>query len=251
MTLAATLERLARVDPWFGADVGVPDGPGWFRFDDLTAESLGSRVDALAGRHGGHRDVAGSYLGGWLAGAAIVVPVACLVLEERLPDPAAAFWVHEHDEGWFDRIAYDDGTTLIVGDDDGIAAFAAGLASRLSPVFDSIRSLTPFGRRGLWGSVADGLAGTALWAARAGGTVPAAAWDTAAAVTDAVATHVPSLRTRPSPCPVAGTLWSVKGTCCLFHKTQPQPPDPCGESYCTTCPFRDERSRHERLVKLT
>lgn len=249
MTLAAALSRLAGVDPWFGADVGVPSGSGWLRLDDVTAADLAPRVDALAARHHGHRDVAGSYLGGWLAGAAITVPVACLVLEGGVPDPLAPVWAHEHAEGWFDRVAYDDGTAL-VGGEDVIDAFASGLAARLGPVLAAVRSLTPFGRRGLWGVVADELASAALWAARAGGADQQAAWDTATTITDAVAARMPWLRTRPSLFPVAGALWSVKGTCCLFHKTQPQPPDPCGESYCTSCPFRDDRSRHDRLIKL-
>lgn len=206
--LTATLERLARIDPWFGADV------------------------------------------------------AALVIDHRLPDPRSPLWVREHDEGWFDRVAFERPGVLVaradahaghpdatvLDDDELISELARGLATRLEPVLDVVRGLTPFGRRGLWGGVADELASAALWAARASGGDPEAAWRTAVAITDAVAADVPWLRTRPSCFPVGETMWAVRGTCCLFHKTQPQPPDPSGESYCTTCPFRDEDSRRQRLT---
>ena len=263
--LAATLARIAAVDPWFGASVGPPAGEGWFRLADVRAGELAPRIDALAARHGGHRDVAGSYLGGWLSGAAVISPVAALVLDRRLPDPDSPVWVHGHEDGWFDTVAFERPDVLVLADDaaadhpDTVVVaeaelaprFAAGLVARLAPALEAVRSLAPFGRRGLWGAVADEVASAALWAARSGGTDQQAAWRTAEAVIDAVAAEVPWLRARPAPYPVAGSLFSVKGTCCLFHKTQPGPPDPCGESYCTSCPFRDDGSRRERLVKLT
>ena len=264
--LATTLARLRQVEPWFSGQVGRPTGAGWFRLDTLTAdERLSDWIDDLAGRNAGHRDVAGSYLGGWLAGAAITVPTAALVLERRLPDPDAPLWVHRHEDGWFDQVAFEHVGVLVAGDDAGGAhpdatvvdaelavVHGRALAARLGPVLDAVRALTPFGRRGLWGSAADQVASVALWAARAGGVDLDATWRTAVRVNDALAGSTPWIRSRPRAFTVqAGgrpTLFTVKGTCCLFYKTQPQPPDPCGEGYCTTCPFRDDGSRHDRLV---
>ncbi len=265
--MAVTLERLAAVDPWFAAQLGLPAGDDWLLFDELAVEGrLSDWVDELAARHDGHRDVAGSYLGGWLASAAIIVPTAALVLERRLPVPSGPLWVHRHPDGWFDRVAFEHPHVLVtdsdpaadhpdattVGEHELLAIHARGLVERLSPVLDAVRARTPFGRRGLRGAVTDELASAALWAARAGATDIDAAWRTATALIDALSEQTPWVRVRPRPFPVATaaseTLFTVKSTCCLYYKTQPQPPDPCGDSYCTTCPFRDDTSRHERLA---
>lgn len=265
--LATTLQRLGRLDPWLFAQLGPPVGEGWFRFDDLAVDApLSDWVHELAKRHDGHRDVAGSYLGAWLARAALVVPTAALVLQRRLPDPTGPLWVHRHDDGWFDRVAFEDTRLLVTAEDpsashpdttvvdavDLITCHGHALAARLTPVLEGIRALTPFGRRGQWGSVADELASAALWAARSGATDIDVAWRTAVAVTDALCERTPWIRRRPRPFRVdsrhGSTLFSVKATCCLYYKTQPRPPDPSGDSYCTTCLFRDDRSRNDRLL---
>lgn len=261
--LAATLGRLARLEPWWAAQVGVPTGPGWFRTDRITIDHLRTWIDALARSHGGHRDVAGSYLGGWLAGAVITVPLAVLVIEARLPDPTGPVWVHRHADGWFDRVSFERAAVLVAASDGAtehpdsvvveravlVDVFARSLFERIDPMLEAVRSLTPFGLRGLWGGVADEIASAALGAARAGGTDVDLAWRTACDVIDAITASAPWLRSRPAPFPVAGTLFTVKGTCCLYYKTQPGPPDPCGESYCTTCPKRDDGSRRARLTE--
>lgn len=265
--LAETLERLSAVDPWFGAHIGEPEGDGWHHFSDVAADGrLAGWVDDLAARHDGRRDVAGSYLGGWLAGAAILVPTAALVLERRLPDPAGELWFHRHDEGWFDLVAFETTRVYITAADaaakhpdavvvraaDQIRLHARGLVDRLTPVLEAVRASAPFGRSGLWGGVTDHLASAALWAARAGRTDARDAWRLAEAAIDTMAEERRWLRARPRLFPVTTadgpTAFSVKGTCCLYYKTQPQPPDPSGDSYCNTCPFRDDDSRRRRLV---
>lgn len=265
--LVETFERLATVDSWFGAHIGAPEGDGWHRFSDVaTDQRLAGWVDDLAARHDGRRDVAGSYLGGWLAGAAIVVPTAALVLERRLPDPAGDLWVHRHDEGWFDLVAFEEARVYVTSADpaashpdavvvDGAEQtrlLALGLVDRLTPVLDAVRASTRFGRSGLWGGVADELASAALWAARSGRTDAGDAWRLAEAASDTIAQGRRWLRARPRLFPITtadgASAFSVKGTCCLYYKTQPQPPDPCGDSYCNTCPFRDDDSRGRRLV---
>lgn len=264
--LAETLERLDALDPWLRASIGEPVGDGWCRVSEITAEQLAGWVDDLATRHGGRRDVAGSYLTGWLASTTIIVPTAAVVLERRLPVPDGDLWFHRHDDGWFDQVAFertdvyvtpmdaagDHPDVIAVSDTELTHLLAQGLVTRLDPILEAIRALAPFGRRGLWGIVTDEFASAALWAARAGGADMIGAWRLAETAIDFVAEERHWLRARPRPFTIptaqGPTTFSVRGTCCLYYKTQLQPPDPFGEGYCTTCPFRDDDSRRDRFL---
>lgn len=263
--LTGSFERLAALDPWFGASVGRPEGDRWVRLGDVPG-AVSAWVDELAAGHGGHRDVAGSYVSGWLADAVALATTVLLVLERRVPDPEGPVWLLRHHDGWFERVAFERPTVLVApGDPDAdhddatvvdheelAARHADGVVSRLEPVLDAVRAVAPFGRRGQWGSVADVLAGAATHAARTAGRDPDEAWRAATIITDAVASRVRWLRSRPRPYrvprPTGDAVFPIRSSCCLYYKTQPQPPDPRGDSYCTTCPFRDDQSRHERLV---
>lgn len=276
--LAGTLGRLAALDPYLTAGIGQPTGADWHRLDGVVA---GGQVDRwladLMAQHGGQSNVAGAYLGAWLAGAVLTVPVAALVLERRVPVLAAGdVWVHRHPEGWFDRIALRaPAVAVLAGDAAGghadsrvlpdeaglLEAFAEQLVATLEPLLGAVRARARYGLRGLWGAVADDLTGTALWAAelagrdqaeqRAHGADPGQAWRVGTALTDRVATRVPQLRARPRLFPVSWSrgkaLAQVKGTCCLYFRTYDGVPDPSGEGYCTTCPFREDESRRRRL----
>lgn len=118
--------------------------------------------------------------------------------------------------------------------------------------FSAVRARAPFGRRRMWGQLADDIGGTALWTARAGDLDQRSAWKEAQAILDHVAETAPELRVRSRPFPVRWegdeTLFQVRGTCCLWYTTFEEP-DRCGEGYCTTCPLRDDDVRHERLCR--
>jgi hypothetical protein len=103
----------------------------------------------------------------------------------------------------------------------------------------------------MWGQAADDLAGTALGIARAGGLEPQAAWDEAGAVVDLLAAAVPELKVRPRPFPVRWSggeaMFQVRGTCCLWYKTE-SGRSAGREGYCSSCPLRDDDSRHAGLA---
>lgn len=265
--LASTLDRLGTLDPWFEADLGRPDGDAWHRLHvDSLADLIPGWLDELTSRHGGHRDVAGSYLGGWFGGAAASLPIAGLVVERRVPDLSQPIWVRRHEEGWFDRVAFESGSVVVLPDDahaghphatvvadEGAlsAHVAEHLAAVLEPLLEQVRGLVPFGRRGLWGSVADEVASMGLWAGRLAGCDPEATWRSTTVLTSQLADRVSWLRTMPSPCRIGWSggqaIFAVKGTCCLYFKTQPRDLD-VGAAYCTGCPFRTEEDRQARLV---
>ncbi len=264
--VVATFARLRQLDEYLEAEVGPPEGAGWYSLDTVVSGGhLDSWLEDLARDHDGQRDVAGAYLGSGLAGAVVTVPVSALVAERRVPHLRAGLWLHRHNEGWFDRVAYTSTEVDVLADDPEaghphavVVADQATLAERfaqclvetLTPLLEAVRRRTPYGLRGLWGGVADEVTGTALRAARQTNTDGWAAWALSQAVLDHVAASQIHLR-RPRPFPVSWSggeaLFQVKGTCCLYYKTHDGPLDPDGDSYCTTCPFRDDDNRLSRL----
>jgi hypothetical protein len=220
--LAQTAGRLAALDEYLAAEVTAdPGGGDWYRLDAVVADGhLDRWLAALVAQKRGKGDLAGSYLGTWLAETVVTVPVAALVLEQRAPDVTAGnVLVHRHSEGWFDRIALGSPVVgLLPGDphaghpdavvlDDEAALwdwYAVRLLATLGPLLGAVRARTPYGLRGLWGAVADGLCGTALRVARLAGDDGRAAWRVGEALADHVARRIPQLRTRPRPFPVVG-----------------------------------------------
>lgn len=267
--LAGTVARCGQLD---GADpprvvVGDPVGDRWFDLDQLDA-GLEALAADLAPHAAGRRDYLAASVASAVAGSVVTAAWVPLLVERRLPELSADnLVVHRHsDEGWLDRVAirrpaclalagdpaaHHPDLTVVAGLGELHRRFADGMVAVVGPWFDAVRARLPFGRAGMWGQLADGLCGTSLWTARRAGLDQAAAWDEAHAVVDLVAARVPVLRARPRWFPVrwrgGETAFQVKGTCCLWYRTQAEP-DPCGEGYCTTCPFRPDGVRRARLA---
>lgn len=264
---SATFARLGRLDQYLAAEVGRPRGDGWYVLDAVVADGhLDTWFDELLAANRGRRDVAGSYLGSSLAGPVVTVTMSALVLERRVPDLGSGLWLHRHPDGWFDQVSLASAGLFVVADDgdaghpasvvlDGLDALydrcAEVLVEALSPPLWGVRQRASYGLRGLWGAVADRMCASAVKAARLVGSDGWSAWREAQAVLDQVAARQDHLRTRPSPLPVRWSggeeLFQVKGTCCLYYKTHDGELDACGDSYCTTCPFRDQDDRLLRL----
>lgn len=227
-------------------------------------------ADLLDGEAAGHSDVAGSYLASWLAGPiAQLIAAAWLDGERVLRLEHDQVSVHFHEDGWVDGVVVAD-AGLTVGAHDQAAGLtranvvddleqrrrlvADQIRSLASPIFDAVRARVPYGRSGMWGSLADGLAGNTLFGEqrRPGGGDPARAWTCIDALLDELARQVPELRARPRrqliPWSGGTRHQSVRGTCCLYYKTRADT-DPCADGYCTTCPHRPDESRSERITR--
>lgn len=267
--LAGLGQRLGETDAYLGFGVGSPEGDGWFGFDDLISSGLLDRLAAQLVAREGRRDVAGSYLGSHLASPVVRTTVASILLERRCPDPSPAnVVVHLDGDGCFDGVSFRQPTMAVLADDaaaaadpasavvDGPAALATWWAERmlasLGPLLDGVRRRLPYGRRGLWGAVADRVGAVAMAVSRSAAIPGPAAWNEASGLLDALARQAPVDITRPAPLPVlrpgGGEGWFiVRGTCCLYYRTIAEP-DPCGEGYCTTCPFTDPDHRRRTLA---
>lgn len=256
--LAETLAALQTPGGWFTLVAGEPSGDRWIRVEDIVAgPALVERwlEDLLRRSAQGHRDVAASYLAAWLAGAVAEPVAAALQLHQcAWPVTAENLALRRHPDGWFDGLAVLGTEVRVVADDDDVAPLrelvAAELAALLAPTFDVVHAWAPYGRPGMWGSLADRIASDALQRARDGDRDGEASWHEAGRLIDALQARVPQLRVRPVLCDVpwsGGTAHlAVRGTCCLYYKVSGEPRDPHGASYCTSCPLRDDGDRRRR-----
>jgi len=267
--LAGSGARLSAAAEHLGFGVGPPPGEGWVGLDDVVASGLLGRMAAGLLASEGRGDVAASYLGSHLAGPMVGATVGALMTDLRCPDPAPAnVAVHLHADGWFDGLHFLEPRAAVLSDDPAAGEpgtvvvhdlgalrdwWAEQLTASLAPLLDAVRQRLPYGRRGLWGAVADRAGAAALTVARSFGRPGAVVWAEVVELLDALAAHAPVRFNRPGPFPVTApsgreAWFAVKGTCCLYYLTVANP-DPCGDGYCSTCPFTDPGHRHRKLAE--
>ena len=263
-------------------ELGRPAGPAWFRLADLYAEgAVASELD-WAARTGGDaplpRDVAASYLASWIDSCVVGPAATLLVLEGVLPDVTPGnLWLRRHATfRWYDRIAYERPSIWCAADhaaaghpDATVVADRTALVERLAdtavelltPLFAAVRARASYGLRGMWGSLADDLAGTLAWITRSSdgdAGEQRRAWGATDEILDAVAARTPLLRVRPTAVDVewsaGSTLFCRRGTCCLYYKTPDAAVHAGDDRYCTSCPLRepaDQRAEWARWLEST
>jgi hypothetical protein len=250
-------------------DAWPPAGDNWFLFSDILQDPgviTGFVGALLATEAGGRRDVAGSYLASGLSGMVAGVPAGALIAAGRAwPLEPQGIAVHLHPDGWFDGMALRSAALWVLsGDPDAghadvtVLGSADELRERLAgeivrvvdPLFAAVRTATRYPTRSMWGALADGIAGMALWRDRKKGGLDPEVWDRANEFLDTLQEQARLLKARPTLARVSSSAgcaqFAVKGTCCLYFKTVDGKPDPEGDGYCGGCPFRSEQSRSER-----
>jgi hypothetical protein len=253
--LAEVRDRLNSIDHEYSFDLGRPAGASWWDPDAITSEVIGRWLDELEAHHGG-RDVAASYLAGWLAAGVVGAPMAALAVVGALPGVAAgSVRLRRHPGGWFDRAAIDESTRLLDAADPATpATFCAGVVDVLAPLFDLVRADAPYGRSGMWGALADALANGTVHAARRFSLPPeraVEAWERTTSIVAELGALRPELRGRPRPFPVRRgdtvELYAVRGVCCLAYKSATVRGLPDHVRYCVSCPLVDDGVRVLRL----
>ena len=276
----ATVARLARAAAWRRFATRA-DGPGWVplgeRLRDPAALDAWYRAE-LDGPAAGHPDLAGALIVYRFAGS-----LAELVMGPRLDQRRALVLTVDdialqlHAGTRIDAVAATPAEVAVLPDDPAAGAagtavvpdvaglhavIAATLHAVFAPLADAVRERAPFGRAGMWGTLADHVAEGALSWAREHGAGPGdldAAWTASEGVLDDLAGREPRLRVRPRRHPVAtprgDRLYADKGTCCLVYKAVPGVTDgttvrgKIGVGACASCPLRSQDDRHARFIR--
>jgi hypothetical protein len=253
--LVPVLDELDGLDEECEYRAGPPPGDGWTRVDALLRPDA---LDVQAGdliRRRGDRAAAASLLSGWLAaGTAGAAGVALALTGRTWPVEATATWVRLHADGWVCGVAAAGPVRGgAPGDADAVGRrWAAEAAALLAPVIDHLAARLPFGRPGMWGGVADGVVGQAMWLASRRRLDPDRTWAAATRLVDhlAAVAPLPPARPRRVAVPWAGGVHhaSVRSTCCLHYRTAGAGLDRDGDATCTSCPLRSDASRAARLA---
>lgn len=253
-------------------ELGPPSTPDWVLLADLDRDGGVERwLDAAARGPDARRPpaVAASYLASWLGSCVTGPAAALLVLHGVLPEVSPTnLWLRRGPAGGFDAVAFDR-TAFWCATDHAAAAhpdarpapsrdalvgrLAAGAVECLTPLFARIRALAPYGRHGMWGAVADGLAAGLMWITRRAdgdASEQRMAWAALDSVVEAIAARVPQLRGRPLPVEVgwsAGTtIFCRRSTCCLYYKSPEARAYAPADRYCSSCPLRDPEDQRRR-----
>jgi hypothetical protein len=226
-----------------------PPAEAWWSLADTLAR-LDERLDKIAAGVG-RRDVATSFLGGWLVAPLVQVTTAPALLDRDLvPLHPAGIHLRAHPGGWFDGISL-GGVGEVTRGGDLEDRWARQTVEVLTPLLDAVHAAGErFGRRGLW---ANAVVDRVLWAAtdlaeRGYGdahTLIRRAQD----LLDALAPLAPVPLTRGHTMDVAGpagrVTFLVKSACCLLYLTVP-PALRIVDSYCTGCPILPDDTRPPR-----
>jgi hypothetical protein len=272
--VAVTVARLDATSGWRRVVAG-PSGDGWVWLDRLLADPAALddwfRTE-LDGTARGHADLAGALIAYRLAGSLAELTVGTLFAQRRVlpltPDRVA---LRVGEAARLDALGVSSPGVLVLPDDDAAedpaaevvsrpgdlrAAAADALVAVFDPVAEAVRTRAPFGRRGLWGTLADHVAEVAVRRARDAGGDADSAWRAASALLEALAERAPVF-TRPRRQEVDARSGArtvvVKGTCCLIYKAGAPVGDRgaaarlVGRDACTSCPLRPEADRARRF----
>jgi hypothetical protein len=270
--LAATLARIAALDPHtFAAGLGDPD-PGWFPatalWDADSARLLEGLAHSTRSYPGAERRTAGAFFIGhyawYLAGAAICAYLA----ERRIPDLSPAnvalrygsyTWYSGDQSGQAENIEvrFVRGHFAVLANDPAAAHPDAlvlpsapalrewlreALEQHIAPLIDGVYAVTRLGKRAQWNLVADSCARLFQHAGQHLGDEPRACAEGLAFIQSPVspmrASHTRYLTLE---CNGHRDTFVERGGCCLYYRVAP------GQN-CSTCPLRPAEERTQLLL---
>jgi hypothetical protein len=260
--LAATLTRVAAMDPYMATSLLDQPAAGWWRVSDLLAAPerwLEAELDQISLQYGvpDRKTAAIFFMGSyaWYVGAAAL---GCYLPEQRLPslaaDRVAIQFAAAASGGRMQVALLDPGFVALSGDPEaGAAASLAGDAQELRTLLrtrieDHMRAMiellsahTRLGRRAQWNLVADACAELCLRLGQHMGRQEHACAEGLAIVK---AADSPMRTSKTAYLTLAEgercATFRLRGSCCMYYKT------PAGAN-CATCPLLSGEEREARL----
>ncbi|MBX3084522.1 MAG: (2Fe-2S)-binding protein [Anaerolineae bacterium] len=260
LTLADTFERLKALSSYINLQIGQPTGDGWYSHSDLARSdsphlaTLLERIRTKIGcddRQFGATAFISSY--SWQMTAA---SIGCYFTARRVPDLSPDnLRMHFDDNVWHDQLAFLEGRFYALPDDpeagqphvtvvENMDALRDEMRlqteAHLADVIGALKLKTGMGKRGLWGLVADRLAGNLIYACQVLGQPERCRSELDALI------HVPGShlngKTDVMTFEHAGhrEQFLTRGACCQYYKAP-------GYGYCATCPLQKPEERERRM----
>ena len=261
LKLAAVFEQLKTLSSYINLQIGQPKGEGWYSHADLgrgdssqlagLLECLGARINCHDRQFGATAFIS-SY--SWQMTAA---GIGSYLMVRRVPDFSPEnVRLHFDDNVWHDQLALAEGRFFALPDDpdagqphvtvvEDIDALRDELRmqieAHMADIIGALKIKTGMGKRGLWGLVADRLAGNLIYVCKILGQQDRCQHELDALI------HVPESHLNGKTAMItmehAGKteMFLTRGACCQYYKAP-------GYSYCATCPLQkpEERERHMR-----
>jgi ferric iron reductase protein FhuF len=260
-TLAALFERIKTVSSYMNIQIGQREGEGWYSHCDFARsdsphlatllETIRTKINC-ADRQFGATAFISSY--SWQMTAA---GVACYLMARRVPDFSPEnMRLHFDDNVWHDQLSLineryyalpDDPEAgqphvTVVEDIDTLRdELRIQVEAHMADIIGALKLKTGMGKRGLWGLVADRLAGNLIYACKLLGQQESCQHELDALI-HVAGSHLNG-KTDVITLEHAGKseMFLTRGACCQYYKAP-------GYSYCSTCPLQtpEECERHMR-----
>jgi ferric iron reductase protein FhuF len=259
-TLADLFIRISQISSYIKLQVGQPEGDGWYAQSDFACSDSPQLEAALERMKANNKSedrqfsataFISSYSYQFTAGG-----IACFMTAKRVPDFSPDnVRVHFDDGGWMDRITLLEGRFFALPDDpeaglphvtivETIDALRDELRlqieAHMADVIGALKVKTGMGKRGLWGLVADRLAGTLIHACKLLEQQHVCQSELDALI-HVAGSHLNG-RTNVMTLEHAGRTeqFLERGACCQYYKSQTY-------GYCSTCPIQKPEERERRL----
>lgn len=244
--------RLGVLDPMWAFDVeGGPAPAGWWAPEQIGPELVDGWLSEQTRQLRSRRDVAAAYLGWGLEHALVSACVASWLVGPAVPDPSPGnVLLRVSDVGRVEAVRFRSDNSMPSTEEGAGRWLAERLVHTVGPLVETIRSLAGYRRTGLWGMVADSVAGTTVRLGQAAVLTPESAckvWDLAETFVQQLIDAGADIRRRPrllAATPgVVGPLRMVRSTCCMYYATPQAVEGPPQERWCSTCPCTTQNRR--------
>jgi ferric iron reductase protein FhuF len=258
--IAADFERLNTLNEYVSLQTGRPDGENWYSPEEFTQPDSPA-LDEILGRIRGKTGcddrhfLAASFAGGYVWQMA-VVGVGCFLAAHRLPDLSADnLRMRFDDNGWNDRLSFirerfyalsddseaTDSNALVVDNNDMLRdLLRQQMENHMSRVIDALKAKTTMGKRGMWGIVADRMAGIVIHATEQLGQSETCEHEVEALIQVADSPLKGKTGVMRAEHNGHQEMYLKRGSCCQYYKVP-------GYGYCITCPLQSKEERERRM----